>query len=598
MTLYFLVTRLLDSLRTVQDHFLALDPTEITLDSLKKSLLEDEKSTVAVAASRGTPCSPFFDGCTPSPLLPSVSIAAAVDLLGAEEVSAASAPGGRRNNSRGKGGKGGGGGTSGGGGGGEGGGGGSGGGGNGGGRGSGGSGGGGGGGVVEVAGVVEVVGVELARVEAVADQLVALVAMYSSCPASRTTPPHSSFGMGVDVCALDFVQINKAISAMYVIEPSDEGVCYSYVRGDAGVDAAALGASKSAATLGAGESAVTGASESAASASAASAEALHTFTLDSGASRFFFRDCTTLTPLAAPVPFSLADPTGGSVVAQASTVLPCPAVPSGSLSGLHLPMFSTSLVSNATLQDVWLAASCSCRVLSHQTLLFHHRLGHPSLPRLRSMHSRLLVSGLPRSLPSLPRSPAPPCLHCVEGRQRAAPHSSEFPLTTAPLQTLHMDVWGPAPVGGTDQERYFLLVVDDYTSYTTVFPLHCKADVIGVLIPLIRATRRWLRDQFIQDLPRRIGFIMEVARTSMIHVATPHFLWPFAVRYAAHSLNLWPYVSLPETSPTLRWTEQVGDASVFRVWGALSHFRYTTASKLSPRTLCCVFLGFPTNAPP
>ncbi|CAI7914769.1 unnamed protein product [Closterium sp. NIES-54] len=41
-----------------------------------------------------------------------------------------------------------------------------------------------------------------------------------------------------------------------------------------------------------------------------------------------------------------------------------------------------------------LAASCSCRVLSHQTLLWHHHLGHPSLPCLRSMHSRLLVSGL------------------------------------------------------------------------------------------------------------------------------------------------------------------------------------------------------------
>ncbi|CAI5464611.1 unnamed protein product [Closterium sp. Yama58-4] len=33
---------------------------------------------------------------------------------------------------------------------------------------------------------------------------------------------------------------------------------------------------------------------------------------------------------------------------------------------------------------------------------------------------------------------------------------------------------------------------------------------------------------------------MEVARTSMIHAAAPHFLWPFAVRYAAHQLNLWP----------------------------------------------------------
>ncbi|CAI7803176.1 unnamed protein product [Closterium sp. NIES-53] len=180
---------------------------------------------------------------------------------------------------------------------------------------------------------------------------------------------------------------------------------------------------------------------------------------------------------------------------------------------------------------------CSCRVLSHQTLLWHHRLGHPSLPCLRSMHSRLLVYGLPRSLPPLPRSRAPPCLPCVEGRQRAAPHSSEFPPTTAPLQTLHMD--------------------------------------------------------------RRTGLIMEVACTSMIHAAAPHFLWPFAViRYAAHQLNLWPRVSEQETSPTLRWTGKVGDASVFRVLGALSLVRDAKASKLPSRTLRCVFLGFSTDTPP
>ncbi|CAI7850213.1 unnamed protein product, partial [Closterium sp. NIES-54] len=61
-----------------------------------------------------------------------------------------------------------------------------------------------------------------------------------------------------------------------------------------------------------------------------------------------------------------------------------------------------------------------------------------------------------------------------------------------------------------------------------------------------------------------IGLVMEVARTSMIHAAAPHFLWPFAARYAAHQLNLWPRVSLPETSPTLRWTGKVGEESVFR----------------------------------
>ncbi|CAI7734212.1 unnamed protein product, partial [Closterium sp. NIES-53] len=65
---------------------------------------------------------------------------------------------------------------------------------------------------------------------------------------------------------------------------------------------------------------------------------------------------------------------------------------------------------------------------------------------------------------------------------------------------------------------------------------------------------------------RRTGMVMDVARTSMIHAAAPHFLWPFAVQYAEHQINLQPHVSLPETTPTLRWTGKVGDASVFRFY--------------------------------
>ncbi|CAI7807976.1 unnamed protein product [Closterium sp. NIES-53] len=103
-----------------------------------------EKSILVVGASRGDRRTPFFEGCSPVPLLPSIASAAAVDLVGTEEVGAASAPSGRRRNSKGKGNKGcgggGGGGNGGGGGGGEGGGGG------GGGTGSGGFSGGGGGG--------------------------------------------------------------------------------------------------------------------------------------------------------------------------------------------------------------------------------------------------------------------------------------------------------------------------------------------------------------------------------------------------------------------------------------------------------------------
>ncbi|CAI7914482.1 unnamed protein product, partial [Closterium sp. NIES-53] len=96
---------------------------------------------------------------------------------------------------------------------------------------------------------------------------------------------------------------------------------------------------------------------------------------------------------------------------------------------------------------------------------------------------------------------------------------------------------------------------------------------------------------------RRIGMVMDVARTSMIHAAAPHFLWPFAVQYAAHQINLQPRVSMPETTPTLRWTGKVGDASAFRVWGSRAFVRDLSSDKLSSRAVPYVFLSFPRDTP-
>ncbi|CAI7733940.1 unnamed protein product, partial [Closterium sp. NIES-54] len=234
------------------------------------------------------------------------------------------------------------------------------------------------------------------------------------------------------------------------------------------------------------------------------------------------------------------------------------------------------------------SAPCSCRLLSHQTLLWHHRLGHPSLPRLRGMASRVLVSGLPRSLPPLPSGPTLTCVPCVEGRQRAAPHSSEFPPTEAPPQTLHMDLresfGSDFPVLRLHSDRG-----GEFSSAR--LGAFCRARGIRQTFTLPASPQQ----NGIAE--RRIGMVMDVARTSMIHAAAPHFLWPFAVQYAAHQLNLQPRVSVPETSPTLRWTGKVGVASAFRVWGSRAFVRDLSADKLSPRAVPCVFLGFPPDAP-
>ncbi|CAI7847605.1 unnamed protein product [Closterium sp. NIES-54] len=518
-----LATHLPDSL-----HFLSLDPTSLTVDLLEQHLLAAENSAVAVGAACGTPRPPFSEGCSSSPLAPSYASAAAADVSGAEDVGAASASAKRRS-SKGNGGRGGGGGSGSGGGDSNGGSGRSGGGGSGGsgggsggvgrgGGGSSGSAGSGGGGTGGGSG-----GSGARRRGSGGGQQ-----QQQQRLSETQSPQHlrewlfqrETFG-GSDSCP-------------YVIHTGDR----------------------------AGQT----------------CRRFHTQTLG-------VLDSTTLTPLSALVPIRLADPSGGPDVARSSTILPCPAVPSGSLSSLHLPSFSTNFVSTAALQDSmvttttpegqrvsictctrpghhlttftrWpgsslytldtkppqvaayaqvppsgqVAPPCSCRLLLHQTLLWHHRLGHPSLPRLHVMHSCLLVSGLPSKgkVPDV----LIPWIRAVRLQLR------ERFGQDLPVMRLHSDRGG---------EFSFNLLREFFhgEGITQSFTLPASPQQNGIA-------------------ERRIGLVMEVSRTSMIHVATPHFIWLFEVRYTAHQLNHWPRVSLPETSPTLRLMGEVGDASVFR----------------------------------
>ncbi|CAI7805647.1 unnamed protein product [Closterium sp. NIES-53] len=608
------------------DHFLALDPTYLTVDLLEKHLLAAETSVVAVGAARGTPRTPFFEGFSPSPLAPSYASAAAVDILGAEDVGASSAVSGKRRNSKGKGGKSGGGGSGGGGGGG------SGCGGGGGGGGSGGSVGGSGG----FAAVVAAVGVAVvAAVGVVAEAVVAVAVelfrgehgafggnvrcryvIRKGDRAGQTFGEFQSqhryfsrldnawraeFGdeaerprwswllrSGVDIFALDYDAI---LAAMYALSVSAEGDCYLSVPPDLGIECAALGAS---------ESALPG---------TAPAEALHTFTLDSGASRCFFCDSTTLTPLAAPVPVRLADPSGDPVLARSSTVL---LVSGGSV---RLTLRSSPPLVLYKLGEYRYPPGCD----GH----YHHFWGlacvdlhvytdgpspghvHSSAS-VESVHPYYRASSGSYVFPGVRvRSGSTPPCHAFVACTPAS-LSLVFPYLCLPSRPLLPRPAILASRGGSGRERYFLPAIDDYMRYTTIFPLRSKSQVPYVLIPWIRAVRLQLRERFRQDLPilrlhsdrggefssdllrdfcrgegilqsftlpdspqqngiaeLRIGLVMEVARTSMIHAIAPHFLWPFAVRYAAHHLNLWPRVSLPKTLPTLHWTGKVGDASVF-----------------------------------
>ncbi|CAI7810698.1 unnamed protein product [Closterium sp. NIES-53] len=183
--------------------------------------------------------------------------------------------------------------------------------------------------------------------------------------------------------------------------------------------------------------------------------------------------------------------------------------------------------------------------------------------------------------------PATPSWHALPPPWPAAPapHSSSFPPKTAPLQTLHMDVSGPASVSGQGRERYFLLVVDDHTCYTTVFPLCSKSEAPDVLIPWIHAVRLQLRERFHQDLP--------VLR---LHSDRGGEFSSDLLRDFCRGEGILQSFTLPASPQQNRIAERrIG--LVMEVWGSRAFVCDTSPDKLSARAIPCVFLGFSLDAP-
>jgi histone deacetylase 1/2 len=85
--------------------------------------------------------------------------------------------------------------------------------------------------------------------------------------------------------------------------------------------------------------------------------------------------------------------------------------------------------------------------------LWHARLGHPQ--------ARILTK---LCLPSMDKQNAF-CESCVLGKSTKLPFESRQLYATTFLHTLHSDVWGPASVPSFDGNRFYLILVDEYSRY-------------------------------------------------------------------------------------------------------------------------------------
>ena len=214
------------------------------------------------------------------------------------------------------------------------------------------------------------------------------------------------------------------------------------------------------------------------------------------------------------------------------------------------------------------------------------------------------------------------CGDCLAGRQQREPRVSDSPRSTERLERLYVDLAGPFPEVSIDGERFYLIIVDEATSYTWVEAIASKdraADMLHYIVKTETARTgqrvRYIRSdgggEFISneliDKWTKLGIehettvryspesngvaeranraIMEKARSMLSDAQAPSEFWGHAVAHAAMLRNLSPTANA-EVTPWELYTGHRPDLKLMRVWGCLCycHVPDDLRTKLDPKT--------------
>lgn len=275
----------------------------------------------------------------------------------------------------------------------------------------------------------------------------------------------------------------------------------------------------------------------------------------------------------------------------------------------------------------------SCVVSSHNKdsaiMLWHYRLGHPNFVYLKKLFPSLFNKD-PLSLQ---------CEVCQFSKhvRNSYPYQSYKP--THPFYLIHSDVWGPSRVNNISGSKWFVTFIDDHSRMTWVFLMKHKTDVTHIFqtfhkmienqfktkVQVLKTDNgkeffqsylgNYLRDQGIIhlssciDTPQQNGVaerknrhILEVARSLMFATHVPKKFWGEAVLTTTYLINRMPsrvlkfqtpFQILLKSHPHISFLSRVPS----EIFGCTSfvHVAQHNRSKLDPKSLKCIFLGYSSN---
>jgi transposase InsO family protein len=105
---------------------------------------------------------------------------------------------------------------------------------------------------------------------------------------------------------------------------------------------------------------------------------------------------------------------------------------------------------------------------------WHDRLGHPSM----GVISRVVKENkLPCS--SLEYNKESVCDACQQGKNHQLSFSKSISVSQAPLELVHLDVWGPTPTF-IGRKNYYVSFIDDFSKHTWICLIRHKSEVFRV----------------------------------------------------------------------------------------------------------------------
>jgi Reverse transcriptase (RNA-dependent DNA polymerase)/gag-polypeptide of LTR copia-type/Integrase core domain/GAG-pre-integrase domain len=260
--------------------------------------------------------------------------------------------------------------------------------------------------------------------------------------------------------------------------------------------------------------------------------------------------------------------------------------------------------------------------------LWHKRMGHLNFTNLRDCKIGGEVEGLSFGAEDTHHD----CEACILGKAHKIPFPTEGGTrATKPLELIHSDVWGPAPVNSIGGKRYFVSFIDDFSRYVHIFLLEKKSEVFECFVKFQKLVERLFNSKIINFrsdqggefkskqfttylenegihhqfsavyTPQQNGVaerynrtVVEMARSMLIEGDVDVSLWGEAIHTAVYTRNRCPTSALKGKTPFTLWHDKKPDVGFFRVFGSKAFVLDTSPkrNKLMPKSLPGVFVGY------